>query len=312
MNKKRIIIITIVLILVVILGLWVSGIIPKQIARISATNYLKKNFPKIQLEYVNIEWSSSFGGYSIKFKDENNEIYSFIMNNKYFPVTLGQGLFGFEEKYREKYEKQENEIINVVTEVNLGERAWIDSPSKINIKNTNDYFEITKKVEWEMPEYEEGTTVSFSIPVPYTFVVNGVSYNGIYELDNATWNKEPEGLDYKLRVMNVTKDGKIEIEITKIKDNKESFSYEKLGNMALEYFFKIAPTDSLAENVSKEEYHVGISDNVIEEYQNQDMVVIEIRHINNNINNTLDARYYINIYTAKGFDNSKNEIDLSV
>ena len=98
MNKKRIIIVTITLILVAIFGFWISGIIPKQIARISATNYLKKNFPKMQLEYVDIEWSSSFGGYAIKFKDESNEIHGFIMNNKYFPITLGQGLFGFKEE----------------------------------------------------------------------------------------------------------------------------------------------------------------------------------------------------------------------
>lgn len=103
MNKKTIIMIAIILGLVVIMGLWISGIIPKQIARISATNYLKKNFPKMKLEYVNIEWSSSFGGYSIIFKDENDEIYGFIMNNKYFPISLGQGVFGFEEKYNEKY-----------------------------------------------------------------------------------------------------------------------------------------------------------------------------------------------------------------
>lgn len=55
MNKKRIIIITILVVLIVIVSLWISGIIPKQIARISATNYLKKNFPKTQLEYVDIE-----------------------------------------------------------------------------------------------------------------------------------------------------------------------------------------------------------------------------------------------------------------
>lgn len=215
MNKKRTIIVIIIIILLIILGLWISGIIPKQIARISATNYLKKNFPKIQLEYVNIEWSSSFGGYSIKFKDENNETYSFIMNNKYFPITLGQGLFGFEEKYREKYEKQENESINEVTEISLGEKAWINSLTKINIKNTNDYFEITEKVKWEVPEYPDATTISFAIPVPYTFVVDGVSYNGIYELNDAIWSKKPEGLDYNLKVVNLTKDGKIEIEVTK-------------------------------------------------------------------------------------------------
>ena len=103
MNKKRIIIITIIVILIVILSLWISGVIPKQIARVSATNYLKKNFPKMQLEYVDIEWSSSFGGYSIRFKDQNDEIHGFLMNNKYFPTNIGQGLFGFEEEYRAKY-----------------------------------------------------------------------------------------------------------------------------------------------------------------------------------------------------------------
>ena len=103
MNKKRIIIITIVVIIIAVLALWISGIIPKQIARVSATNYLKKNFPKMQLEYVDIEWSSSFGGYSIRFKDQNDEIHSFLMNNKYFPINIGQGLFGFEEEYREKF-----------------------------------------------------------------------------------------------------------------------------------------------------------------------------------------------------------------
>ena len=103
MNKKRIIIITILVILIVILALWISGIIPKQIARVSATNYLKKNFPKMHLEYVDIEWSSSFGGYSIRFKDQNDEIHGFLMNNKYFPINIGQGLFEFEEEYRAKY-----------------------------------------------------------------------------------------------------------------------------------------------------------------------------------------------------------------
>lgn len=112
MNKKRIIVITMLVIFIVILVLWISGIIPKQIARISATNYLEKNFPKMKLEYVNIEWSSSFGGYSIKFKDKNNKIYSFIMNNKYFPISLGQGLFAFEEEYKQKYELQDTSIEN--------------------------------------------------------------------------------------------------------------------------------------------------------------------------------------------------------
>lgn len=189
----------------------------------------------------------------------------------------------------------------IVTEVNLGERAWIDSLTKINIKDTNDYFEVTEKAKWEVPEHEEGTTVSFSVPIPYTFSVDGVSYKGVYELNAAASSKKDRELGYNLHVINLTHDGKIEVVLT------EGFSFMELSDMALEYFFKTAPPDSLAENVSKDEYHAGIHP----KYDEPDTVVIEIRHINNNINNTLDARYYINVYTAKGYDDSKNEIDLN-
>lgn len=103
MNKKKITIITIIAILAIILGLWISGIIPKQIARICATNYLRKNFPKKQYEYVGIEWTSSFGGYSIGFKDEKGNKVGFIMPNKYFPISVGQGIFALEENYRTEY-----------------------------------------------------------------------------------------------------------------------------------------------------------------------------------------------------------------
>lgn len=105
MSKKTIVVIVIiVIILMVILGLWIGGVIPKEIAKISATNYLKNNFPEKQYEYLDIEWSSSFGGYSIRFKDENNKIVGFLMNNKYFPITPGQGTFGLEDSYRVEYE----------------------------------------------------------------------------------------------------------------------------------------------------------------------------------------------------------------
>ncbi len=92
----------------------------------------------------------------------------------------------------------------------------------------------------------------------------------------------------------------------KKENSSPAFSYEELSNMALKYFYK-----NNSNLLPKKEYNVGISDDVIPEYQNQNMVVIEIRHINGSIN-TLDARYYINIYTAKGFDDNKNEINLKI
>ena len=103
MKRKRKIILIVIIVLIIILGLWISGIIPIQIARISATNYLKKNFPEKKYQYVDIEWSSSFGGYDIKFKDENDKIIGFLMNGKCFPITPGQGTFGLEDSYRVEY-----------------------------------------------------------------------------------------------------------------------------------------------------------------------------------------------------------------
>lgn len=100
-SKNRIMIILICFIILTVVILWASGIIPKQIAKISSTVYLKENFPKKELEYVNIEWASSFGDYIITFRDEDNELHSFCIGPKYFPVNLGQGMFEFEEKYEE-------------------------------------------------------------------------------------------------------------------------------------------------------------------------------------------------------------------
>ena len=103
MNKK-IIIVSIIIILVVIFGLWISGIIPKQIAKISSSIYLKSNFPEEELEYVNIEWSSHHDNYIIQYKDKNNKLYGFVIGPKYFPINPGQGIYELEDSYRIEHE----------------------------------------------------------------------------------------------------------------------------------------------------------------------------------------------------------------
>lgn len=100
--KKKIIIIVSILIIIVIL--WFSGIIPKKIAEVYGTYYLNKNFSKLQFEFVYVEWSPHHADYLIQFKDQNNQIYSFIIGPKYLPVYFGQGMYGFEEQYKERFE----------------------------------------------------------------------------------------------------------------------------------------------------------------------------------------------------------------
>ncbi len=139
-NKRKNIIIVVSFVLAIILVLWINGIIPKQIAKISSTIYLKKKFPKMQIEYINIEWASSFGDYIITFKDQNSELHSFCIGPKYFPVNLGQGMFGFEETYREKYgeQKEDANINNNDINTNTENSTFIKTYNILNIADSND------------------------------------------------------------------------------------------------------------------------------------------------------------------------------
>ncbi len=112
----------------------------------------------------------------------------------------------------------------------------------------------------------------------------------VFKKDNAIFNGEKEEDKYIFRPINFNSD--------------LSYSKDELCDFALDYF--IMNSDYV---LTKKEYSIGIDNLETEEYQNKDMVVIEIRHVNNSIN-TLDARYYINIYNGVGFDDEGNEIKL--
>lgn len=98
-----------------------------------------------------------------------------------------------------------------VSEISLNTKQYINQLEKIKIKGTNDSIMITKKVKWEVPEHEPGTTVSFSIAIPYTIIVDGSEYNGIYELNNTAMNKSDNNPKYNLTITNLTEEGDLEI-----------------------------------------------------------------------------------------------------
>ena len=92
-----------VAVIAIIAVLWVTGLIPKQIARVAGTNYVKEHFPQMQLECTGVEWADVYGDYLISFKDKDGNTYSCVVGPSVFPISLGQGLFGIEEYYAENY-----------------------------------------------------------------------------------------------------------------------------------------------------------------------------------------------------------------
>lgn len=100
-------------------------------------------------------------------------------------------------------------------EIILDEKQYVTALKQIKISGTNDFVTITENVKWDVPEHESGETVSFSISIPYTIVVDGEEYNGIYELNDSSWSIDDENLKYDFRVTNLTEDGEIEIVVSK-------------------------------------------------------------------------------------------------
>lgn len=94
--------------LALIAVLWFSGLIPKQIARIAGTNYVKEHFPEMELECVDVEWADVFGDYLISFKDKDGNEYSCVIGPTLFPTSLGQGLFAISDYYNEHYSVSNN------------------------------------------------------------------------------------------------------------------------------------------------------------------------------------------------------------
>ena len=90
-------------ILGVILVLWLAGIIPKQMAESFGTSYVNNHFPEMQLECIGVEYADFYGDYLITFKGTNENTYSCVIGPKYFPVSMGQGLFAIESDYAEYY-----------------------------------------------------------------------------------------------------------------------------------------------------------------------------------------------------------------
>ena len=98
-----------------------------------------------------------------------------------------------------------------VSEISINSKQYINQLEKVKMKGTNDSIMITKKVEWEIPEHEQGTTVSFSIAIPYAIIVDGREYNGVYQLNNSNWNTQDNNPKYNFTITNLTRDGDIEV-----------------------------------------------------------------------------------------------------
>ena len=85
-NKKGIIVIFAVILLIAIL--WVEGIIPSQIGKTSAINYVQKNYSDRNLKFLRMDFSSAHGDYFAMFEDENGSTYAFQMLGKYLPINV--------------------------------------------------------------------------------------------------------------------------------------------------------------------------------------------------------------------------------
>lgn len=85
-KPRKIVIVSVIL--TVIIGLWVGGIIPQQIGKMTAINYVKNNHGSMELVFVRMDYSRAHGDYFAVFKDPNGEVYNFLIHAKLLPITV--------------------------------------------------------------------------------------------------------------------------------------------------------------------------------------------------------------------------------
>ena len=86
MKKKRILL-SILFALVILLILWFSGLLPKQVAKLAANNYMSNQEDSEGYEFEKIEYSSAHDSYFVSYVLNNNEedTRSLEIPDKYFP-----------------------------------------------------------------------------------------------------------------------------------------------------------------------------------------------------------------------------------
>lgn len=82
MNKKRLFV-TIICIVVLIIILWVTTVIPRIMAKITADRYVKKI--NIEVNYDSMEYIGPFGTWFVYYRSQDGKKYGISVDSQYFP-----------------------------------------------------------------------------------------------------------------------------------------------------------------------------------------------------------------------------------
>ena len=106
------------------------------------------------------------------------------------------------------YSKYNDDELNKVTQITVGEEHWINALQEIKIGDTNNTLIITEEVKWPTDIRSEKLV---SVAIPYEFTVDGEKYTGTYVLNAGRLNIDDNNPKYKIEVVNLTKSGSIKV-----------------------------------------------------------------------------------------------------
>ena len=105
------------------------------------------------------------------------------MKNKVLIIGVILGIaiiLGITIYFKGIYKSNKSETtIDKKTSINLNQEETIKSLVEYKIDNTNDSLIITQDVKFNIPSVPSGSTVNFSIAIPYTITINNMEYKGI-------------------------------------------------------------------------------------------------------------------------------------
>ena len=86
MKKRKIIILIICFIILLTMILWVTKIIPRMIAKITADNYVKQINARLNYDYM--EYFSQMGNWNVYYMSQDEHRYCISVSSEYFPTKV--------------------------------------------------------------------------------------------------------------------------------------------------------------------------------------------------------------------------------
>ena len=182
MKKKGIIISIICFIILLIIILWVTKVIPRIMAKVTADNYVKQT--NMKLIYDDMEYFSQMGNWNVYYMSQDANRYCISVSSEYFPTRVVYDTSMIDkntpsETIANKIEKNETKWDEITTE-GVDEQKLIENINKADLEKIAT---LLQNLSHEIGEKQKEPDFYFSGQW-YSYILESKQFNEVLNMEN--------------------------------------------------------------------------------------------------------------------------------